>query len=199
MHLPLPLAVALLCMLVWPPGAAANPEPRYFLRADKFSCIKQEAAALEAILDAKDESQRTPVVTQAIFKGACMGGSELGSPIKSIERRQSPGGVAYSCFRLLDLMDHTDQGAYCAPDTSIGNVEADIQSRQGSYRVTMEGKYMLKAECLEGGHIRVFMNPEGWQRASAVFPYLNLEQLTREIPRDRERALRDGCKGLDHQ
>ena len=44
----------------------------------------------------------------------------------------------------------------------------------------------------------IFKKQEQWERMSLVFPKA-LDPLTHSIPADRERALRDGCKGADYR
>jgi hypothetical protein len=192
------IAIVLLTASTSLPTLAVGGEPFLLLRSWHFSCPEKHVAALETILDAQSTEQRNEAIKRAIYSGACGRVSEASIQIVGVKQKRSPGGANYNCFRELDAFDQRDLGPFCAASLFVSSIDAEIKTRTGAYRVTREEETGIKADCIAGGKLIIFKQTRGWERMSLVFPK-RLDPPTRKISQDRERALRDGCKGADYK
>jgi hypothetical protein len=175
-----------------------------YLTWGHYSCPQDFAKTLETILSATTEADAERLQAQAVQIGHCTKGKGLVGPIGITDVVEFNGSnrKPYSCYKTLDNDGKVYATIYCSPSVFVRSITQDIGKRTGNFSMIEDSPRLVRATCAEGGEVMLgrandLTQKATWNRASLVFP-IDLTFST-EIFKDRDAAIRDGCKGVDYK
>lgn len=170
--------------------AFAAPE-QYVLKSQGIYCPARFKQAIEEIADAKSDRALKRAVGAAFTSGECgNSGIDVPSLVDKVSKERSARGALYYCY-----VRRGESERACSDANSMATVAQLQAERTGDFAVIADNDKVLVAKCAEGG--RVFIEKgKQWRRRSVLF-YGVEEPVARTVAPEKERAARDGCKGLD--
>lgn len=156
-------------------------------------CAADTRAALLVILDARNTNSEAQAIKTAIHAGSCVAMSDSEVAISNIKDYRTKLGNPYSCFTIPEM----GTSEFCASSKIIRSVEFEKKNRTGAYTVAIENDVMIKAICKESGTVLIHKNKGTWTRTSLVFAQ-ELPVPERLAPKNKDLAIRQGCKGADY-
>jgi len=164
---------------------------KYVLKAQGLYCPAKYKESIEEIADANNERSLKRAVGAAVMSGECINsGIDVPVFIENVTQEKTRHGSPYFCYVRL--------GEHCRSCSTTSSVKtlAQIQSeRTGDFNIVTDNDKLLFAKCKEGGQVYIEKGVQWRRRAQVIF---GLEDPTgRAVAHDQERAVRDGCKGLD--
>jgi hypothetical protein len=164
---------------------------QYVLKSQGLYCEAKYKQSIEEIADANSDRSLKRAVGAAFMSGECINsGINVPSLVDKVSREQTPRGSLYYCYVRRGELERL-----CSDAPSIATVAQMRAERTGDFNVIADNDKILVAKCVEGGRIFVEKGTQ-WRRKSAIF-FGAEEPVERTISPDKERAARDGCKGLD--
>ena len=165
----------------------------FLLKPNYIWC--RERQVFVDLVDIAGEKQWKDAMSMKIYQGDC-------SPIPSmvqvvdLEEKKTAKGNSYYCFKIKDV-NSSSRDVDCTFPEFVTTLRAEIRSRTGAYRLSIDNQFVKVAECVEGGKVSLSKEKSGWKRQSMIFP---VEQKNEEVISEKEvsRALKDGCKGVDY-
>ncbi|WP_143167503.1 hypothetical protein [Massilia sp. CF038] len=161
------------------------------MKSQGIYCPAKNQESVEKIADADSDESLKRAVGAAFVSGECISsGIEVPVLVDKVSRERTSRGSHYYCY-----VRRGDHERLCSAAPSIATVTQLQGERTGDFTVIADNEKVLVAKCAEGGRVVVEKGKQ-WRRRSAVF--LGVEEpVEREVPPDKERAVRDGCKGFD--
>jgi hypothetical protein len=140
------------------------------------------------------------LIRQKVDAGRCNTPAMLNKKAGIVVERLTPEKRApYYCFT-----EEVEPGVFtknytCVLDRFIMPIKDYVASRNGNYRIKNQGANYYRAQCAEGGEITIE------KRGSEYYRISDALQLTTDVKvpaltaagSDLEKALRDGCRGVD--
>lgn len=161
------------------------------LKSQGIYCEAKYKESIEEIADAKSDRALKRAVGAALMSGECINsGIEVPSLINRVSKETTSRGSIYYCY-----VRWGDDARFCSDARSIATVSEIQSERSGDFEVIADNEKVLVAKCTEGGRVYVEKGSQ-WHRKSAIF-FGNDDPAERAITQDKERAAREGCKGLD--
>lgn len=181
----------LVVLLMLPTLKAFGATDQYVLKSQGLYCEGIYTQAIENIANAKENSAFKRAVATAIMKGQCTNsGIDVPSLLENVARKTTPDGAIYYCY-----VQRGQDALRCSDARSVATVAQLQAERTGDFHVVADNDKVLAAKCVEGG--RVFIEKgKQWRRTSMIF-FGAEGSVQRSVPQDKERVVRDGCKGLD--
>jgi hypothetical protein len=173
----------------------SHAETLSFIKTGSIYCPEKHESDLVQIIDAQSEHQIKKAIGGAIFSGSCVGASSTPLVITKVVEKTTPSKRHFYCFNFVDLDGNPTDERECSALESVTTVAEERRKRIGDYEIVGEGVGGLKAKCTEGG-IVIIHKGKKWTRESMVLPSLNPPSEI-IISTDKDREIRDGCKGVD--
>lgn len=173
---------------------AAGASEQYVLKPQGIYCEAKFKDSIEEIADANNDRSLRRAVGAAVASGECINsGIDVPSLIDKVSMERTPRGALYYCYVFRG-----DNERQCSDGEAIATVAQLQANRTGNFRVAVDNDKILVAQCAEGGRVYIEKDAQ-WRRRSAVF-FDGNDATSREhtVNQDKERAVRDGCRGLDY-
>lgn len=187
------MRIYLFFLLLLPALEVIGAPQQYVLKAHGIYCDAKYTESIEEIADANSDRSLKRAVGAAVMSGECIASAiDVPALIDKVSKKNTPRGALYYCYTLQE-----ENERQCSDSASITTVAQLQGTRTGDFDVLVDNDKVLVAHCAEDGRVFIEKGAQ-WRRTSTVF-YAGIGQppLAHIVSQDKERAVRDGCRGLD--
>jgi hypothetical protein len=180
-------------LLLLPNLEAIGASEQYALKAYGIVCDAKFKEAVIEVAEANDDRSLKRAIVSAVTSGKCNhSGIDVPALIDKVSTTKTPRGALYYCYVMRGESDR--RCSHAEAITTVAQLQTD---RTGDFSVVVDNDKLLVAQCAEGGRVYIEKGAQ-WRRMSAVFfSGIDESPVERKVDQDKERAVSEGCRGLD--